>query len=1089
MESNKSHTPGSLRASLSYEPQPLKFGTSGRRGEVVHLTQLEIYINATAEIEYLQSLAPEAGGIRQGDEFYYASDLRPSTSAYVPEQGGRGEIAQAIEQAIRDTGMRPVNLGLIPTPALTCYAIERGRGSIMITGSHIPFDRNGYKTNTARGELLKKDEAPINARVEQVRQRLYEQPADQSLFGADGLFKGGHRDLSPADSAAREAYIKRYTEFFAGRNLKGLRLLTYQHSAVGRDLLVELLRRLGAQVIPAGRSETFVPIDTEAIDAAQLAVIQELADDVWRKYGKIDAVISTDGDSDRPLILAVDPAAVPMPSPTCGCDDAVVPDGDVPCQVRFFAGDLVGMVVAEYLRADAVVVPISCNDALDRGALKDMVEPKTKIGSPFVVAGMQQAREKGRSAVCGWEANGGFLTGCDITRDGRLLTALPTRDAMLPILGVLFSAREKGLSLSALFDRLPARFSKASLLRKFPRPTSLKIVERFSPTDPAITDVTFVGTVARLTDVQGNDVTDEMQSQVMLGVRHALAEFFTPGLGFGEVVRLNYTDGVRIYFANGEVTHVRPSGNADELRIYAVADTQSRADEITSMGIAEPDGILRRLERSVAVPPVSSPAVAPDQSVPQAGFGFESSVYFRGSEAEAVVVTATDAHLEEHRTHLRAMLSWLTVDSSEESRRHIDAVQEFRAKPHVLRLTGVVQHYDWGGLEFIPTLLGATNAEAKPFAELWMGAHPSALAVADVGGTPVKLCGLIELVVLGMRVAQRFAGRLPYLFKVLDARKMLSIQAHPTLEQAKEGFARENAAGISLKDPTRNYKDDNHKPEVHVALTEFWMLHGFRPLEQIAATLQSVPEFASIVSDFAERLAAAHDAAARAALLRSLYETIMTMPQEQVDATLEPLLQRLAGQPVPDKSNPDFWALRAADCFPLPGGHRDRGIFSIYLLNLVGLQPGEGTYQPAGTLHAYLEGVNVELMANSDNVLRGGLTPKHVDVPELMRIVDFSDGGPAILKGEPVSASETVYRTPAREFELSRISVSAGTDFISGTEHSADILIVLDGDATVKAGDESLLLKRGEIVLAPAGLAYTVDGAAAMLYKASVPQV
>src|SRR5258708_30856624 len=167
----------SLRASLDYEPQVLKFGTSGRRGEVIHLTQLEVYLNALAELEYLQSLPAAEGGIRRGDPFYFARDLRPSSSRFVPEQGGRGELAQAIERAIRDAGMKPVNLGRIPTPALTFYALQHGQGSMMITGSHIPFDRNGYKTNSAKGELLKKDEGPIDARVEQIRQRLYTQPS------------------------------------------------------------------------------------------------------------------------------------------------------------------------------------------------------------------------------------------------------------------------------------------------------------------------------------------------------------------------------------------------------------------------------------------------------------------------------------------------------------------------------------------------------------------------------------------------------------------------------------------------------------------------------------------------------------------------------------------------------------------------------------------------------------------------------------------------------------------------------------------------------------------------------------------------
>src|SRR5512136_2568021 len=165
-----------LRARLAYEPKPLQFGTSGRRGDVVDLTQLEVYVNALAELEYLQSLPLGEGGISRGDDFYFAYDLRPSSSRFVTEEQGRGEIAQAVERAIADAGMKPVNLGGIPTPALTYFALGQGKGSMMITGSHIPFERNGYKTNTSRGELLKKDEAPINDRVAQLRQRLYSQP-------------------------------------------------------------------------------------------------------------------------------------------------------------------------------------------------------------------------------------------------------------------------------------------------------------------------------------------------------------------------------------------------------------------------------------------------------------------------------------------------------------------------------------------------------------------------------------------------------------------------------------------------------------------------------------------------------------------------------------------------------------------------------------------------------------------------------------------------------------------------------------------------------------------------------------------------
>jgi phosphomannomutase len=524
----------SLRSRLNYEPQELGFGTSGRRGKVVDLTHLEVYLNALAELEYLQSLPVAEGGIQRGDPFYFAFDLRPSS----------GELAQAIVAAIVDAGMKVVNLGPIPTPALAAFALSRKQGSMMVTGSHIPFDRNGYKTYSSRGELLKQQEAPINDQVRQVRTRLYQQPWDQSLFDQNGMLKRGHQDLPPEHDEARTAYIERFTSFFAGSTLNGKRLLVYQHSAVGRDLLAEILEQLGAQAVKAGRSDTFVPIDTENIDAAQLAIIQGLADEA----APLHAVVSIDGDSDRPLVLGVDP--------TTG-------------RVQFFGGDLVGMVVAEYLQADAVVVPISCNDAIDRGPLAAVLEPKTRIGSPFVISGMEAALGKGKKRVCGWEPNGGFLTGSPITRNDAVLPPLLTRDAGLPILGVLFAAEQAGVPLVELFARLPRRFSRAALLKQFPRSTALKIVDRFSPPAPAA------------------------------AIREDLGLFFTPALGFDNITQMDYTDGVRVLFANGEVAHVRPSGNADELRIYAVADTQSRADEITAMGVAEPAGILRSMENAV----------------------------------------------------------------------------------------------------------------------------------------------------------------------------------------------------------------------------------------------------------------------------------------------------------------------------------------------------------------------------------------------------------------------------------------------------------------------------------------------------------
>ncbi len=414
--------------------------------------------------------------------------------------------------------------------------------------------------------------------------------------------------------------------------------------------------------------------------------------------------------------------------------------------------------------------------------------------------------------------------------------------------------------------------------------------------------------------------------------------------------------------------------------------------------------------------------------------------------------------------------------------------------PRLLRLQGAVQHYGWGGYDFIPNLLGLANPDRRPFAELWIGAHITAPALAVVDGGTVPLSQLTAArpdAILGADAAERFAGQLPYLLKVLDARQMLSIQAHPSKAQAEDGFERESVAGIEPGAATRNYRDDNHKPEVHVALTEFWMLHGFRPLEEISEVLRATPELQAVMPSFDKKLAAArrYDAERRD-LLRALYSSVMTMPQSSVDTILDPLIARLEASEPLDKSTPDYWALKAARSFPLPDGHRDRGIFSIYLLNLVHLQPGQGTYQPAGMLHAYLEGVNVELMANSDNVLRGGLTPKHVDVPELMRTLSFESGKPGILDGERVSDTETVYRTDAREFELSRISVAPGQVHSAPADHGPDSLIVTDGSGVVRGAGLELKVERGGIVFAPAGTGYEVkpgDGGITV-FRAAVPE-
>ncbi len=391
------------------------------------------------------------------------------------------------------------------------------------------------------------------------------------MFKADEV-----RPLPPVNYQARDVYLRRYREFFPEGGLAGKRLVFFQHSAVGRDLLVDLLRDLGAEVFPMGRSESFVAIDTEDITDERLEALTKMADEAARAHGPIDAILSTDGDSDRPLLVGIDPRG----------------------KARFFGGDLRGILVADYLEADAIAVPISANDAVDlHFAPRGLKPTKTKIGSPYVIEAMEQARAAGRRAVVGWEANGGFLTGSALTRAGRTLEALPTRDACLPLLAALFSSIERKCSLVELFGELPPRFSKAGLIDGFPQETSRALVGRSSPSDDRLVEVSFEGEAVTAHFVDGHiEPASEAAAADARATRDRLATYFTSRESFDEITRINTIDGVRVYFRNGDIAHVRPSGNAPQLRIYAVADTQARADEIVATGIREPDGLLRRME-------------------------------------------------------------------------------------------------------------------------------------------------------------------------------------------------------------------------------------------------------------------------------------------------------------------------------------------------------------------------------------------------------------------------------------------------------------------------------------------------------------
>jgi mannose-6-phosphate isomerase class I len=365
-------------------------------------------------------------------------------------------------------------------------------------------------------------------------------------------------------------------------------------------------------------------------------------------------------------------------------------------------------------------------------------------------------------------------------------------------------------------------------------------------------------------------------------------------------------------------------------------------------------------------------------------------------------------------------------------------------------------------------LLGIRNDDEKPFAELWMGAHPDLPSKVYLDG---KTRPLNELVT---------PKELPFLLKVLSAAKPLSIQVHPSKERAREGFARENRAGIPLTAKERNYKDENHKPELICALTEFYGLRGFRPLEEIARSLREVPELSSFEST--------------SGALKPLYEKLMTLPQGDVDAMLTPLVRRLEDD---DKKTPfthgdrEYWILQADREFSREG-HRDRGLFSFYLLNLVHLCPGEAMFLPAGVLHAYLVGSGMEIMASSNNVLRGGLTPKHVDVHELLRNVSFESGAPEILRGVSKSdPRETVYSTPAEEFELSRIELDADRPYSVGSNHPVEIVALIDSEAErdieLTSGTEILAMGKGRACLIPHELPYTMSASGrATLYKAAV---
>ena len=394
-------------------------------------------------------------------------------------------------------------------------------------------------------------------------------------------------------------------------------------------------------------------------------------------------------------------------------------------------------------------------------------------------------------------------------------------------------------------------------------------------------------------------------------------------------------------------------------------------------------------------------------------------------------------------------------------------------------LKNPIQTYAWGSHAAIAELTGRPFPTEEPEAELWMGAHPKAPSMVKTKQTDESLLDLIQkhpLDILGKETAAVYENRLPYLFKVLAIAKPLSIQVHPNRDQAKQGFARENHIKIPVDAAERNYRDNNHKPECICALTHFWALNGFRDKVTMANLLREAcaDSLDVAIREFEEN----QDSQG----LKHFLDILLNLKGD----TVQKILSRAI--PYADASrsrDPAFdWMIRLHNAYP-----GDIGVLFPLILNLVCLNPGEAMYLPAGQMHAYLKGVGIELMANSDNVLRGGLTPKHMDVLELLNILNFKEQPLSIIEPEKRDECEKVYPTPAREFELSVLALGAGESYTSIRARSAEIMLVTAGEINVFQGGESepLKLTRGMSVIVPAAVeSYQIRGEGTV-YKASVP--
>lgn len=389
----------------------VKFGTSGIRGLVSEMSNTLVFAYTLAFVKAL--------GIKSGEEVAIAIDLRPSSPV----------IASACYTALQSVGIKAHYFGDIPTPALAYYAEQNKMPSIMVTGSHIPYDRNGIKFYSQSGEITKQHELDIaSATIE---------------FDDIPL-----SDLPEVNPSAKAFYIDRYINFFPKSLFAEKKIAFYQHSSVARDILTEILEALGASVLALGRTNDFVPIDTEAV--AQEDIQQAKA---WAKSHQFDGIISTDGDADRPLI------------------------GDE--NGEWLRGDIVGLLTSQYLGIEALATPVSCNTAIEKsGAFKAV--SRTKIGSPYVIESLNALLKAQYAGVAGFEANGGYMLASAISKHGETMTDLCTRDAVLPILAIFALAFEQDRAVSTLANNLPQRFTASDRIKNFATTKSQTLIKQFS---------------------------------------------------------------------------------------------------------------------------------------------------------------------------------------------------------------------------------------------------------------------------------------------------------------------------------------------------------------------------------------------------------------------------------------------------------------------------------------------------------------------------------------------------------------------------------------------------------------------------------